>query len=259
MPYPLHPSLEEPSDPNAQLWRYMDLGKLVSILVDKSLFFPSGKTLSLQDKFEGQPTYEEVDQANTLATSPPTEEIKTYEDQVLAAFNEAAPADRIQQMKTIEKIAFFNCWHMNDDESDAMWKVYDPGRQGVSIQSTVGRLRSSLAATDKSVYMGKIRYYKEPDSPPNTNIYVWRFFRKRMAFQHEKEVRAVVIDPGQRGQPGVKIPVNLDDLIGKVVISPYAEPWVAPLVKALASRLGYKFEVLLSEAAGPSPAAGFKA
>ncbi len=234
----------------------MDLAKLVSILVDKSLFFPSGKTLSVQDKFEGQPTYAEVDQVNTLATPPPPEEIKTYEDQVLAAFNEAAPADRMQQMKTIEKIAFFHCWHMNDDESDAMWKVYDPGRTGVAIQSTVGKLRSSLAATDKSVYMGKIRYCKDPgDSPPNTNIYVWRFFRKRMAFQHEKELRAVVIDKTQAGQPGVKIPVNLDELIGRVVISPYAEPWIAPLVKTLASRLGYKFEVVLSEAAGPPAAA----
>ena len=141
-----------------------------------------------------------------------------------------------------------------------MWKVYDRRKQGVAIQSTVGKLRSSLAATDKKVYMGKIRYYREPDnSPPNTNIYVWRFMRKRMAFQHEKELRAVVIDQAQRGQAGVKIPINVDDLIGRVVISPYAEPWVALFVKALASRLVYKFEVVSSEASGPPPAAMFRA
>ena len=268
MPYYPHPCLEEPSDLNDLLW-HMDLAKLVSILVDKSLFFPSGRTLFDQkDRFEGQPTYEEVARVNSLAlAAPPSpEEMKAYvthlpfdvpvQGETLADFRKAAPDEIKSHMERIEKISFFNCWHMNHDESDAMWKVYDRGKQGVAIQSTVGKLRSSLAATDKKVYMGKIRYYREPDnSPPNTNIFIWRFMRKRMAFQHEKELRVAVIDEAQQGKPGVKLPVYLDDLIGRVVISPDAESWIAPLVKALASRLGYKFEVVPSEAAGPLPAA----
>ena len=256
MPYATHPCLEEPCDAVVRLWRYMDFAKLVFILVNKALFFPSGKTLSAQDKFEGQPTIAEVGHVISLAAPPSPEEIKTARDQVLAWSNGAGPDDLTRQIEIVETIAFFNCWHMNDDESDAMWKVYDTGGRGVAIQSIVGGLRSSLAAaTDKTVYIGQIRYYREPDNNPSkTNIYVWRFMRKRMAFQHEKELRAVVIDEANRGLVGVNIPVNLDDLIGRVVISPYAEPWIAPLVKALASRLGYKFEVVPSEASAPSPA-----
>jgi hypothetical protein len=174
---------------------------------------------------------------------------------MLAASREAAPDDLKRHMQNIET-TFFNCWHMNDDESDAMWKVYDIGGRGVAIQSTLNGLRNSFsAATDKTIYIGQIRYYREPDdNPPNTNTYIWRFMRKRMAFQHEKELRAVVRDEAHQGEAGIKIPVNLDDLIGRIVISPYAERWVAPLVKDLASQLGYKFEVASSEAAGSPPA-----
>lgn len=256
MPYAVHPYLEEPPDANVKLWRYMDLGKLVSILVDKSLFFPSGRTLSAQDKFEGQPTYAEVGDVNSRAEPPSSEEIRTAYDQMLAVFREAAPADQRRRMEIIETISFYNCWHMNDDESDAMWKVYGRGEQGVAIQTTLNGLMRSLAAdTDKTVYIGHVRYYREPDNnPPNTNVYIWRFMRKRIAFQHEKELRAVVIDGPNQGLAGVNVPVNLDDLIGRVVISPYAAPWVAPLVKSLASRLGYKFEVVPSEASAPPPA-----
>lgn len=254
MPYLPHEHLDELSDPEAPLWRYMDLAKLVSVLVDKALFFPSGKTLAKQDRFEGQPTYAEVAELNRLATPPPPETLNTIRDELLASFREAAPAEQKWHMAIIKSISFFNCWHMNDYQSDAMWKIYDTGNRGVAIRSTVGRLTRSFAATDKPIYIGAIRYCTEPDnSPPNTKIYVWRFMRKRRAFEHEKELRAIVIDGEQRGLTGIKVPVYIDDLISNVVISPYAESWAEPLVKNLACRLGYKFDVVRSDAARPPP------
>jgi hypothetical protein len=253
MPYSQHKHLETPPD-DEQLWRYMDLAKFAYILVERSLFFASGKTLSAQDKFERQPTSEEVDWLKALASKP--EEIQTYRDQVLANFREAASQDQKYRMAVIETVSFFHCWHMNDAESDAMWKIYDKGAGGVAIRSTVGKLKKSFdAAPDNSIFLGKIRYYMGSDeNPPNTEIYIWQFMRKRAAFEHEKEVRAVVIgDTNVRGQPGLKIPVDVDELISSVVISPYAEPWVEPVVKTLVQRLGYNFNLIQSEAAGPPP------
>ena len=62
-----------------------------------------------------------------------------------------------------------------------------------------------------------------------------------------------MIDAEHLGQGGIKLPVYIEELISEVVISPYAESWVEPLVKDLACRLGYKFAVTLSDAARPLP------
>jgi len=254
MPWCSHQHLTTPSDPDAKIWRYMDIPKLLSILVDNALFFPSGKTLSKNDKFEGQPTYAEVDQLNFLATPPSEEELKTVRDEMLANYRQAAPEEQKRHMAIIENISFFNCWHLNDEESDAMWKIYGKNDNGVAIRSTIRRLTKSLNATEKCVYTGQVRYYTEPDDNlPNPENYVWRFMRKKMAFQHEKEVRAVVTDGTQFGKPGVAIPIYVSELIDTVVISPYAETWIERLVKSVACRLGYKFDVVPSEAARDIP------
>jgi hypothetical protein len=131
MPCLSHPSLKQPSDPNARVWRYMDIAKLLSILVDGTLFFPSGKTLSNEDKTEGQPTDPEADAINSLATPPSDDELKTYRDQVVANFRQAAPEEQKNQMTIIENTSFFNCWHMNDDESvsaQPAWSTDPPRR-----------------------------------------------------------------------------------------------------------------------------------
>jgi hypothetical protein len=92
-------------------------------------------------------------------------------------------------------------------------------------------------ATDKCVFLSEIRYR---DPTPSPNVYVWRFLRKRAAFEHEKEVRALVTDATYAGEPGLKVPICVHDLIDKIVISPYADGWIEPLIKTTVSRLGYK-------------------
>jgi hypothetical protein len=226
----------------------MDIMKFLSVLIDKTLYFPSGKTLIAEfDRYEGQPTYAEV----ATMSAPPNPASDIYLD--LSSFQELTITGQKNQMKTIENQCFFNCWHLNLGESDAMWKIYRNGC-GVAIQSTLARFRKALNATDKEIYIGKIRYYTEPDdNPPDTPTYVWRFMRKRKAFEHEHELRAVFTDSAQSGEHGVSIPIYVDELVSKVIISPYAEPWSEALIKSLAWRLGFKFEVVVSEAAAPLP------
>src|ERR1700730_4959239 len=61
MPYQPDKLFDTPSNPVAPIWRYMDLAKLLAILNDRALFFPSGRQLSTVDRLEGQPTYIEID------------------------------------------------------------------------------------------------------------------------------------------------------------------------------------------------------
>jgi hypothetical protein len=41
---------------------------------------------------------------------------------------------------------------MNDNESDAMWKIYLKSTEGVAIQSTVSRLKACFLNTPNTVY-----------------------------------------------------------------------------------------------------------
>jgi hypothetical protein len=59
MPYAPRHYLDDPAD--AVVWRYMNLEKLLSILLDRALFFSSLNTLAHNDKYEGQLTSCEVD------------------------------------------------------------------------------------------------------------------------------------------------------------------------------------------------------
>jgi len=154
---------------------------------------------------------------------------------------------------------YINCWHMNDNESDAMWKLYgNPVGDTVAIRTTVGRLIKSLGkAGGIEVYIGKINY-KEPDRPAD-NLY-WPVIYKRKPFQHEKELRlcvhpssdnppsltelkqalanlgidhwhGVVDTLKKSGNKGIQVPVDLTQLIQKVVLCPNSEEWLFDSVR----------------------------
>jgi hypothetical protein len=194
MPYVSRSYLDEPSD--GVIWRYMSLEKLLGILILKSLFFPSAHTLREKfDKFEGALTDDE------LATAEPN----------VIAFHEKT------HQKPTEQRLFFNCWHMNEAESDAMWKIY-VGNNGVAIKSTVNRLKQCFGVTPLSISLGRILYGKTDD---HTEHSVRRFMRKKPAFRHEEEIRLVMYDETSThvGQSGIPIPADVEKLIEKIVVS----------------------------------------
>ena len=49
--YKKHPEFSPPSQPDSDIWRYMDLAKFLSLLEDEALFFSSASSMS--DNFEG--------------------------------------------------------------------------------------------------------------------------------------------------------------------------------------------------------------
>ena len=135
------------------------------------IVFPSVATLSEIDPYEGEPALARIRAA------------------------EAQGADELRKLRlnceVFKHLNFFNCWHMNDGASDAMWKLYVKGSEGVAIQSTVGRLICSFASCSDTVYLGEVRYvdhatFAAPNGKPSGfSDYMF----KRLAFRHEQEVR----------------------------------------------------------------------
>lgn len=78
---------------------------------------------------------------------------------------------------------YASCWHMNEYESEAMWKMYCVNREGVAIQTTYKKLARSFRS--KSMQIGEVNYvdYEEGFGCGPMD--------KRYAYKHEKEVRII--------------------------------------------------------------------
>ncbi len=104
-----------------------------------------------------------------------------------------------------------------------------------------------------------VAYIDHDGAPlPLNNVLVPCLF-KRKSFAHECELRAMYWDTvevfrqfkaykenGTLSEPskkGLKIPVDLDNLIDRVYISPTKQEWFSGLVKAMLMRYGYNKDV----------------
>ena len=156
--------------------------------------------------------------------------------------------------KEIRKFTVINCWHMNDYESAAMWKLYLKSNEGVAIQSTFKRLTESLNNYEENdVYIGEVKYINyETEWLPEGNTF-YPFLHKRKSFEHEHELRAIIQKvPVRRGQldlsleildTGTYVNIDLNTLVEKVIVSPTAPMWFNDLVKSIVKKYNMKKEV----------------
>ncbi len=133
--YEKNPIFEQPTNENVQIWRYMDFTKFVSFIESKHLYF--ARTDKLEDPFEGSWPKLNVDARQYHYPHLSPEENKNY----IKLMG--------QMSKNHPKNIFINCWHMNEHESTAMWKLYLKSNEGIAIQSTYQKLRDSI--TDNEI------------------------------------------------------------------------------------------------------------
>ena len=140
-----------------------------------------------------------------------------------------------------------NCWHINEHESDAMWKIYLDSAEGVAIQSTFERLEGSIKEPwNEHLIVRPVKYLNyEKNEPPSTNA-LDPFFCKRKAFEHEKELRAMITLFNENPtivEHGLSVPVDLNLLIEMVHISPKAPIWFSQMVQKLLIRYELKVQI----------------
>ena len=243
MPYEEHPLFEKPDDENAAIWRYMDFTKFVSLLDRGALFFARADTMP--DPFEGSYSKANVRLRPVVYKDWPKEHFDKMLDSTAYASKET------------RRFTFLNCWHISENESAAMWKLYLKTDEGVAIRSTFRRLADSLGMTEQKVHIGKVKYINyETDWLPEGNIY-YPFVHKRMNFEDERELRAVIYTPPivegaidyhqPSPDPGAYVPVDVNLLVERVFVSPTAPAWFRELVGSVVTRYGLDKEVARSE------------
>ena len=216
-----------PNDPNTIVWKYLDLSKFLDLLLSKKLF------MSRSDKFE--------DQYEGTFSEPTFEEIKKL--------SENNP-EFLNYYKSHREKVVVSSWHINEYESFAMWQIFTQNSEGLAIQSTIGRLQEALKPEKNyTQFIGEVNYidYKKEYIPFDDMFFPFLF--KRKSFQYEREIRIIsdLSDSKLSINDGVKIDVDIDQLIEKIYIHPKSENWYKKLVIELVSKLGYQIEIEKSD------------
>ncbi|MFY8069321.1 MAG: hypothetical protein ACOVMG_04415 [Flavobacterium sp.] len=216
-----------PEDNDTIVWKYLDLSKFLDMLLSQQLF------MSRSDKFE--------DQYEGTFSEPTFEEIKK-----IAANNPKF----LDYYKSHREKVVISSWHINEYESFAMWQIFTKNNEGLAIQSTIGRLKNALQPENRiEQYIGNVNYidYKKEYIPFDDTFFPFLF--KRKSFQYEREVR-IISDVSAQNisiNEGLKINVDLNQLIEKIYIHPKSENWYKKLVIELVSKLNFKIEIEKSD------------
>jgi hypothetical protein len=249
---PDKPGFEAPSDPGMPIWRYMNFTKFLSMLESSGLFFARADKLG--DTWEGSLTRAEVERRKKLE--------QRYRRRKRPIPLHSLSTDNVKQ--EIEN-TIVSCWHLNEVESAAMWKLYVSSGEGIAIRSSFERLSSSFRrydgrykgynedSTEKEllIHIGKVRYVDFDRAAQHGE----RILLKRKSFKHEREIRAVVRDRSFQSDPGRPtrfphggdlVPANLRKLIDSVYVSPLASAWFVKLIQDASSRYRYHFPVIHS-------------
>lgn len=122
-----------------------------------------------------------------------------------------------------------------------MWQIFTQNSEGLAIQSTIGRLQEALKPeTNFNQYIGEVNYidYKKEYIPFDDLFFPFLF--KRKSFQYEREVRIIsdISESKLKINDGLKINVDINQLIEKIYIHPKSENWYKKLVIQLVSELG---------------------
>jgi hypothetical protein len=251
---PVYPTgaLDLSVDEDQPVWRYMDFAKFVALLKQQGLYFPRADTLD--DRFEGAVglARRESDWNNfyldffrSAVTTPPP----GYPNSDLSEDCIKAEAERLLgELKSASQQArnmVVSCWHANQGESEALWRLYcPPSTAGVSIRTTVGRLWD-VTAQDAGAVVGRVHYLDFRSSfARNGNE---RIFCKRASLRHEHEVRVVLQNDNRNSAMGKILQCDLNALVSEVVVTPFAPAWFAEIVSSVTQRFGYAFEIRRSE------------
>jgi hypothetical protein len=143
-------------------------------------------------------------------------------------------------MNNLAKDWYGQCWTHNDD-TDAMWRIYSHGRDGIKVKTTVRKLFVSFYDNQDpyavlKFFVGQVRYFTEADIATFMNNVTFQDITfggqadkfaqllcvKREAFEHEHEIRLLFqdIDP-RRGTDGVALfDLDVNVVCDEVVLDP---------------------------------------
>lgn len=203
-------SIGENISKETKVWRYFKFDRFAELLENKNIYFAAAT--QFEDLFEG-------------AISIIPNKQNHFEDSDKNSFNNA--------FKELCRLTKISCWHIEEYESDAMWKIYANQGKGIAISTTIEKILSSIkpyslpkALKPETLISGKINYVNLLRDQLNVSMDE-RFFYKHIVFNWEKEFR-LAISLRMSEEFGINVPkkgiyleVDLYKLIDDIYIGPH--------------------------------------
>ena len=213
------------------LMRYLDLAKFIDLISTKTLYVASA--VDFDDQLEG-----------TL----PEQRRESYQtDPVAIEYYGSAPVQDSEHQNRVK--TNISCWTRGPKDNMALWKIYGASKQSIAIITTFDKLLQSTLLWKKKnlscVTFKEVVYIDHtgnlPDGlyPLNYDI----FGLKHEAYSFENEVRMIITRNSLEEPSPLRLKVNLNDIIKKIIVSPGAGEWFYDLVKSVSKRYQIKAPV----------------
>lgn len=223
-----------------KIWRYMDLAKFISLLSEKAIFFAAQNHFF--DPFEGHLSkshYDILDNQRNIWKNTQIQDLIEKFPGIIEKPQFAQIVEAMEKMPSTAELSEItkkkfgvSCWHLNDYENEALWKIYTNQNQGIAIETTIEKLEKSLTY-HQDIIFDKVRYEDYSTALIEKGHKHYSGFIKRKAFEYEKEFRAMVLLDEVNFGEGCFIPVDLDMLIEKIHVSPLVPKYFLESVRFL--------------------------
>ncbi|WP_067730854.1 DUF2971 domain-containing protein [Oceanobacillus damuensis] len=222
-------------DLSVGIWRYMNFSRFVNLLDSNSLFF--SKPSSFRDPYEG--SYSEVDIKRIIG------EPDSFVPNIKSDYD-----DKRQQLMKKSKLLLdlvgVSCWHLNNNESAAMWDLYLRSGDGIAIKSNVSNLIRSITSDD--VFYGQVQYIDYTKEITSNNTYESLFY-KRSSFSHENEFRLICFESIEEPyfkNYGTLQKCDINLLIDEIYVSPLAPRWFTDTVRSVSDKYAINKPIIQS-------------
>lgn len=233
--------------PETKIWRYLDLGKFLSLMETSSLYF--ARVDSLEDKLEGTPTADEVAGVEAILNDHPNHRGLTP----------------LEMAQVARRWVLVSCWHENAEESRAMWKLYGREDNTVAIVTTALRLARviwGVAGNYVFSVISRVHYidhWNDQFRALANAAAVAPFVHKDYAYTYENEVRGLLCEQEwfeldrdiKPTNSGINVSV-LEDLITEIVLPPMSPEYIENAIRGIVTkRYGLNIPILRSRLERP--------
>ena len=185
--------------------------------------------------------FKELITSNELVLVNPEKWDDPFENFFLKA-NAYDSEGNIVDFSNIRKMWYGQCWTLNED-TDAMWRIYSPNKNGVRISTTARKLFNAIYdENDKfaslKYFIGKVNYATKDElntfmnensfwdiaSGGRSDGFAKLLCIKREAFQHENEVRILINESDEEKNKNLnglcRVKIDKNTLIDDICLDP---------------------------------------
>lgn len=245
------PKFFEPEE-NVQLARYIDVTQFLSLIKDEQLFFC--RLDKLEDKFEGVlPKVSRKEFGDYFRHLNTTGLFQHMTDKEI----ELKINKQFEFRQKLKALNCINCWTEFKGESYALWKVYSDLHQGIMIKSSFKKIINALKESKEKIYCSKVEYIDHETDSIDIGNTMSPMVHKHKAYSYEEEVRLIHEVSSNEGwkhdwesaeyKNGIKVNVNLNQLIDEIVISPFSCKWFTKLIMDIMSKYSLNFKLIDSK------------